>query len=66
MNRFRKELIEKELDPTEKAANDLQLLFALMQESKRSVLAPNGVMNSTLPPSFRPSHQQDSSEYLMY
>ncbi|KAK6621333.1 hypothetical protein RUM43_011639 [Polyplax serrata] len=62
---FRKELLQKEVDPSERAATDLQQLFAFMQESSRSVLAPNGVMDSTLPPLFRRGHQQDSSEYLL-
>lgn len=64
--RFRNELLEKEIDPSERAALDLQQLFAFMQESSRSVLTPNGVMDSTLPPTFRRGHQQDSSEYLIY
>lgn len=58
-------MLQKEADPSERAAMDLQQLFALMQESNRPVLVPNGVLDSTLPPTFRGGHQQDSSEYLM-
>lgn len=58
-------MLEKELDASEKAAIDLQQLFALMQESNRTVLTPNGVADSTLPPTFLRGHQQDSSEYLL-
>lgn len=62
--RFRNELLGKEIDVSEKAASDLQQLFAFMQESNRPVLTPNGVMDSTLPSNFRRGHQEDSSEYL--
>lgn len=57
--------MDKEVDQSERAASDLQQLFAFMQESSRSVLVPTEVMDSTLPPTFRRGHQQDSSEYLM-
>ncbi|KAL0266618.1 UNVERIFIED_CONTAM: hypothetical protein PYX00_009111 [Menopon gallinae] len=64
--RFRSDILLKETDPSERAAIDLQQLFAFMQESNRPVLVPNGVLDSTLPPTFRGGHQQDSSEYLIY
>lgn len=64
-SRFRSELLEKEIDSNERAARDLQQLFAFMQESNRTALIPNEVIESTLPATFRRGHQQDSSEYLM-
>ncbi|CAH1980782.1 unnamed protein product [Acanthoscelides obtectus] len=44
----------------------LQLLFALLQYSKKFSLSPNDILNLSRPPGFLPGHQHDSSEFLGY
>ncbi|KAF5295483.1 hypothetical protein FQR65_LT10471 [Abscondita terminalis] len=44
----------------------LQVLFALLQHSRRSSLSPNDILNLARPPGFQPGHQHDSSEFLGY
>lgn len=44
----------------------LQVLFALLQYSKKFSLSPGDILNSSRPPGFLPGHQHDSSEFLGY
>ncbi|CAH0546766.1 unnamed protein product [Brassicogethes aeneus] len=44
----------------------LQVLFALLQHSKKYSLSPNDILNLSRPPGFVPGHQHDSSEFLGY
>lgn len=44
----------------------LQVLFALLQYSKRSALSPSDILALARPPGFQPGQQHDSSEFLGY
>lgn len=44
----------------------LQVLFALLQYSKRSALSPLDILTLARPPGFQPGQQHDSSEFLGY
>ncbi|KAK4877713.1 hypothetical protein RN001_010219 [Aquatica leii] len=44
----------------------LQVLFALLQHSRRPSLSPSDILNLARPPGFQPGHQHDSSEFLGY
>lgn len=46
--------------------SNLQILFALLQYSKRYSLSPSDILNLSRPPGFLPGHQHDSSEFLGY
>lgn len=44
----------------------LQVLFALLQHSRRASLSPSDILSLARPPGFQPGHQHDSSEFLGY
>ncbi|KAH1008891.1 ubiquitin carboxyl-terminal hydrolase 35 isoform X2 [Dendroctonus ponderosae] len=44
----------------------LQVLFALLQHSKKACLSPNEILTLLRPPGFVMGHQHDSSEFLGY
>lgn len=44
----------------------LQILFALLQHSKKFCLSPNDILTLLRPPGFVLGHQHDSSEFLGY
>lgn len=44
----------------------LQVLFALLQHSRRPALSPADILTLARPPGFQPGHQHDSSEFLGY
>lgn len=44
----------------------LQVLFALLQHSRRASLSPSDILTLARPPGFQPGHQHDSSEFLGY
>lgn len=62
---FRNEVLlhSKEMMPL---FSKLQVLFALLQHSKRYSLSPSDILNLSRPPGFQPGHQHDSSEFLGY
>lgn len=45
---------------------NLQILFALLQHSRRPSLSPSEILSLARPPGFLPGHQHDSSEFLGY
>lgn len=44
----------------------LQVLFALLQHSRKASLSPSDILSLARPPGFQPGHQHDSSEFLGY
>lgn len=62
---FRNDILMKSGD-TMPLFTKLQMLFVLLQHSRRSTLSPNEILSLARPPGFQPGHQHDSSEFLGY
>lgn len=62
---FRNELLLSGKDAVP-LLSKLQVLFALLQHSKRPALSPADILTLARPPGFQPGHQHDSSEFLGY
>lgn len=62
---FRNELLLSGKDAVP-LLSKLQVLFALLQHSRRQALSPADILTLARPPGFQPGHQHDSSEFLGY
>lgn len=62
---FRNDLLISSRDGVPLLAK-LQVLFALLQHSRRTSLSPSDILTLARPPGFLPGHQHDSSEFLGY
>lgn len=62
---FRREILLSNMDMSP-LYSKLQVLFVLLQHSKRFSLSPTDVLTLSRPPGFLLGHQHDSSEFLGY
>ncbi|KAJ8975315.1 hypothetical protein NQ317_000494 [Molorchus minor] len=62
---FRNEVLLHNKDMTP-LFSKLQVLFALLQHSRKFSLSPSDILNLSRPPGFLLGHQHDSSEFLGY
>lgn len=62
---FRNDLLTSNKDGVP-LVGKLQILFALLQHSRKSALSPSDILTLARPPGFQPGHQHDSSEFLGY
>ncbi|KAB0796670.1 hypothetical protein PPYR_10731 [Photinus pyralis] len=63
---FRNDILATTLRELMPLFGKLQVLFALLQYSRRPSLSPNDILTLARPPGFQRGHQHDSSEFLGY